>query len=528
MYHVNNSNNGKNCDDDSKNCGGNDGNDSSGKKLKMQNGPIIVKINNENIKKDNSEQYNITQAEGVPKPNIIFGNYNLLYSQKEKINQFENIFYKFRNITNDYELVGSNYIKVPNIDVISRAYFKLFEILNNFDIHDFDSNGKFIYVGLAESPGGFMQCVSDFRIKAKNNIKMNNEKNIFKKVNYHKKMNYYGYNNKTNYYGSNYGSNYDNYYYNNEPFYYNYYGANDYKNDYKNNYNYYPDKNYYCNYYDQNDKEFNSRNNYLNNDIFYGISLRSETEPQWSYKMNDYFNGNNIIINYGDNKFNDGNLLNPENIIAFINCVEGKADFITADGGIGIDNDGIITETYKEQIHLQLFFAEIVTAILLKEKGNFIIKMYDIFTLPTAQLIVILTMNFNSVYIVKPQTSRPANSERYIVCLDYIGVPPGKLHKMYSCLKKIYTKTTNLPTKDNDIYIHSFGSIEITEGIMNSILKANEMIYKPQIKTIEKTLKIINLSQINILDFKRKRQKRLKKQKKYAVEWCKKYDVPHF
>ena len=50
---------------------------------------------------------------------------------------------------------------------------------------------------------------------------------------------------------------------------------------------------------------------------------------------------------------------------------------------------------------------------------NFVLKIFDIFTLPTIQIIFILSSVYDNVYICKPNTSRIANSEKYLVCKNY-------------------------------------------------------------------------------------------------------------
>lgn len=52
--------------------------------------------------------------------------------------------------------------------------------------------------------------------------------------------------------------------------------------------------------------------------------------------------------------------------------------------------------------------------LLLRPGGMFICKIFDIFTPFTAGLLHILYLNFNDFSIIKPITSRPANSERFL------------------------------------------------------------------------------------------------------------------
>ena len=54
-----------------------------------------------------------------------------------------------------------------------------------------------------------------------------------------------------------------------------------------------------------------------------------------------------------------------------------------------------------------------------KFNGTFILKIFDMFSKSTQDYIYLLSLFYNKVYIFKPQTSRLANSEKYIVCKDF-------------------------------------------------------------------------------------------------------------
>ena len=55
-------------------------------------------------------------------------------------------------------------------------------------------------------------------------------------------------------------------------------------------------------------------------------------------------------------------------------------------------------------------------------------------------------MYFESVYITKPCTSRPANSEKYIVCKFFKGIDTNKLIELYKIVSE---------------YIKSFGDVAV-------------------------------------------------------------------
>lgn len=103
----------------------------------------------------------------------------------------------------------------------------------------------------------------------------------------------------------------------------------------------------------------------------------------------------------------------------FVGISKG-ATLFTADGGF--DMNGRFDE--QESLSLSLIEAEVcigVTALALG--GCMVIKFYDVFMDSTKALIEWMYGSFEEVYIYKPCTSRPANSERYVICLRKLASP---------------------------------------------------------------------------------------------------------
>lgn len=76
-------------------------------------------------------------------------------------------------------------------------------------------------------------------------------------------------------------------------------------------------------------------------------------------------------------------------------------------------------ENSQEQEY-QLILDQIITALKTQTKnGNFILKVFDTFTIPTIKLIYILSGFYLNIYIYKPFLSRPSNPEKYIICKDF-------------------------------------------------------------------------------------------------------------
>ena len=259
----------------------------------------------------------------------------------------------------------------------------------------------------------------------------------------------------------------------------------------------------------------------VNKDKYYGISLRqarSREKIPWKIEKR-----RNIIISYGDPNIADGNIMNPANIVAFSNeFTENKADLVTADGGILISNH--LLENYKEQIHTPLFLSEMIIALMiLRAGGDFIIKVYDILTYPTIQLVYVLSLFFSSIFIIKPFTSRPANSEKYIVCVDYVGSNNTMNKKLMSLAYNIYNIIgDNL----EEVHIKSFINIEVPSDIIWQLRIFNKEVINNQILEIEKTIDLIKIQQEQKYKFNEFINNRKRIQIDYAIKWCNKYDIP--
>jgi cap1 methyltransferase len=118
------------------------------------------------------------------------------------------------------------------------------------------------------------------------------------------------------------------------------------------------------------------------------------------------------------NKNNNGDLYKNENINMLISTLSSKKiKFITCDGGI-TENSNFSS---KEQIHHKLIYNQIYCSLfVLENSGDLVVKIFDIFTELTFDYIYILSYLFKEVYIHKPHTSRPSNSEKYIYCKNFM------------------------------------------------------------------------------------------------------------
>ncbi|VDP19745.1 unnamed protein product [Soboliphyme baturini] len=125
---------------------------------------------------------------------------------------------------------------------------------------------------------------------------------------------------------------------------------------------------------------------------------------------------------YGiDGTEGDGDITNPENLRRFhefVNKVtDGKGvNMVMADGRI----PGTRGHKLQEILSKRMYLCQACCAFsILTTGGNFVFKVFDTFTPFSVGLLYLLWRCFNQICIHKPRTSRPASSERYIICLGY-------------------------------------------------------------------------------------------------------------
>lgn len=342
--------------------------------------------------------------------------YKLLQKFKNLISDFElSKWDYYKKLSNKYELVyisNDSYNSISLYKPISRAYYKLWEIIQDFNIID-NSISEYIYVGLAEAPGGFMEAFINYR------------KNYFL-------------------------------------------GRKDKK---------------YCITLKQN-----------NNDI-----------PNWS-KANSFIKKYNVNISYGAD--NTGNLYKSQNIKYLINQVgKNSSQLVTGDGGF----DFSYNFDNQEIDSLRLIFCEIVAALgLNKVGGNFVLKIYDIFLNLTVDLIYLLSKYYDNIYFTKPHTSRPANSEKYLVCKGFRGIDTNTMNNLFYIMDNwethpIYNRLFNEKLPDNFLY---------------SIYNINKIVIRTQVENILRTILLLS-NKLNSHDIKNIKNVQIV----YAVEWCKKYNI---
>ena len=250
----------------------------------------------------------------------------------DKINN-QNRWDQAKKMSNPFEMVyQTHFLSVSKVNPISRSYFKLTELIHDFNLISNDQN-EVTYAAFAEGPGGFVEAFIDYR--------------------------------KSAFLGK--------------------------------------------------------------KDTIVCMTLKSKSDevPNWN-KAKELFYRHNVEITYGID--GTGDIYQSRNIKCFRSILDGnKADLVTADGGF----DYSTNFNHQEHVSARLIFAEMIAAFHVNRiGGSFIVKIFDIYTTVTLKLIYLLGLFYDEINIVKPLTSRPANSEKYVVCKGFRGISKTNLDQL--------------------------------------------------------------------------------------------------
>ena len=143
------------------------------------------------------------------------------------------------------------------------------------------------------------------------------------------------------------------------------------------------------------------------------MTLKSteRTVPGWR-KSNSFLQSYpEVHITYGaDGTGNLYSLANQDSFAASATTHLTKACLYTADGGFDFSADFNGQENTVQRLLIAEALAGLTT---LKQGGTMILKLFDMKSRATLEFIWTLSMCFERTGLVKPYTSRPANSERY-------------------------------------------------------------------------------------------------------------------
>ena len=211
-------------------------------------------------------------------------------------------------------------------------------------------------------------------------------------------------------------------------------------------------------------------------DTFYATTLQTKNKniPGWNQiirRKNHFLNNKNVILK-------TGNLYNKNTILSYAALFKQKAFLVTCDGGFDYSDDFNNQELNSRKI----IYAELITTLLIQEEGGTMVcKMFDTFTHFSNQIIYLLSIFYEKINIIKPLTSRPANSEKYIIARGFKNPECKKLilSMLYELEKWDDLNTgviSNLPLPDRFIEEMKNINISLTTIQKEYIIKTLEYI----------------------------------------------------
>ena len=337
---------------------------------------------------------------------------------KDKISEFGDDWNIYKKYTNPYEYIHTNSFKtsVCKYKPISRAYFKMVEIINMFNFQILQTRAPIQMFALAEGPGGFIEAILNYR---------NNE-----------------------------------------------------------------------------------------DDRYYGITIEDPCDnevPGWKKTTNFLKNHPNVFVEKGAD--GTGNILNIDNFRHVISEYRSQLDFVTGDGGFDFSSD-----FNNQEVNVtNLLFAQIAYAVCIQKIGGcFVLKCFDCFHKSTAELIFLLSTMYEKVHIVKPNTSRYANSERYLVCINFLCADPNIVNVFDELMVSLCSNQETMVVKS------FFSNTRVPMLFYNKLEESNSIICQIQLDNIYNTIALIkNNYKTDKINYY------MKNHLQKCVQWCVKNKVEY-
>jgi hypothetical protein len=262
-----------------------------------------------------------------------------------------------------------------------------------------------------------------------------------------------------------------------------------------------------------------NKHNIKNIDVYEGITLKPHNDyvPDWNKIKKIFGKDTNINVNYG-------NLYIYEDVLEYVKKFDhNKAHVVTADGGFDYSSDF----NGQELNSCQIIYSEVVISLkVLIEKGTFICKVFDLFSVTMIRILDILQRNFEYMYIYKPESSRPANSEKYIICINFLNKisEENKDELLYIIKEWNHMVESKDETFKKEHFIDIL-NMKSTSQLIHELNIYNKNYLNYQKKSLDKILDIAKNNPSSIID-KKEYDELIKIQIQNAYNWCMKYNIP--
>ncbi|XP_002022824.2 cap-specific mRNA (nucleoside-2'-O-)-methyltransferase 1 [Drosophila persimilis] len=212
----------------------------------------------------------------------------------------------------------------------------------------------------------------------------------------------------------------------------------------------------------------------------FGFTLRGAND----FKLEKFFAASPESFDTYYGIKDDGNIFDDQNQDSLNEYIRRHTPdgvhFAMADGGFSVEGE----ENIQEILSKQLYLCQFLTALkILRKNGNFVCKVFDLFTPFSVGLIYLMYKCFHQIAIIKPNSSRPANSERYLVC----KYKQEDTSAITNFMNKINIMLNEERDSDNDILeIFDANEIAADADFIHYIIDSNNAIGKKQIVGLRK------------------------------------------
>jgi 23S rRNA U2552 (ribose-2'-O)-methylase RlmE/FtsJ len=258
------------------------------------------------------------------------------------------------------------------------------------------------------------------------------------------------------------------------------------------------------------------------NDVYYGMTLIDDTPnsacPGWKKSRLFLEKNPSVKLEYG--KDGTGNLLSIDNYLHCCEKYRNSMDLITADGGFDFSSDF----NHQEVLAQTLVVSEVLYALSLQKMGgSFVIKIFDTFTRVTVDIIHLLALFYTDVIIIKPNTSRVANSEKYIVCKGF--KLPSNMDQVIETFSTFFKKLQSASAATATSMVSVGAILKSPElhklHIVHRIEEVNAILGQQQIENIINTMGLVHEKSSDRIDAYKKSH--IQK----CIEWCERYNIPY-
>lgn len=221
----------------------------------------------------------------------------------------------------------------------------------------------------------------------------------------------------------------------------------------------------------------------------YGITLHESTVRPATIKNEGRFS----FTPFQQGGDNTGNVYsNIESFSAFVRAEEPNGvNIVLADGGFSVAK----FENQQERLSWQLYFSQFAIALrVLGTGGVFVCKLFDTFSIFSIGLIFAMKKCFKQWTIMKPSSSRPANSERYIVFKSFYGPRDAVVEavgRLFDSTAAEFKKINALSLREEELIrlfraqIFSVESIRADKLFSQQIVRMNNTLGKRQLRFLK-------------------------------------------